>query len=487
MTTLTDNFYFQDMRLTFYNSILYNPLSHPIHIAAVEFLKMLTSLLSDFVSTKLGPNLTPAPEAVTGGLDIWLKKFQLFAGANSIQLSFTAANTATEVTPSNNIALHFDGANDVNVVAIVSEGSTTLDNPCEEKRNMDVSSDCGEHCVASVSKDAEDSNGEVFVDADDDQCDDNHNLMDEDYRHSENYYNDDTEGAGVDQSFRTTHTANTYPAPIGFCRQDSTLNLSHFSTGDGHVNMSPTCEEFGRSSASLLEGSRMSSAVAGIRTSISQQHLPPSVGSVVPEVKFKVAALGLKGVCSLMNDLSKAALRFKDDLFVIRLLNSPLECFSSVKLEHASSPCKNTVNAENNAELIDVWKNWLNSSNLNSEVFLEYFHGVILNGNTTDPDPIMPSPFVDSRHTFLEMCQYRHYQFDSFRRAKHSSMMLLYHLHHPQMSSLRPVCVSCKSAIKEIRWHCELCSHYDLCARCVSGKVGSSHQHPLIPFRVTYM
>ena len=51
--------------------------------------------------------------------------------------------------------------------------------------------------------------------------------------------------------------------------------------------------------------------------------------------------------------------------------------------------------------------------------------------DTSDPDPTSQSPMNDSRHTFLEMCQYRHYQFDTLRRAKHSSMMVLYHLQHP--------------------------------------------------------
>merc|ERR1719353_2544695 len=40
--------------------------------------------------------------------------------------------------------------------------------------------------------------------------------------------------------------------------------------------------------------------------------------------------------------------------------------------------------------------------------------------DTKDPDGLCSRPFVDSRHTFLEMCQWRHYQFDTLRRAKHA-------------------------------------------------------------------
>ena len=43
-----------------------------------------------------------------------------------------------------------------------------------------------------------------------------------------------------------------------------------------------------------------------------------------------------------------------------------------------------------------------------------------------DADPAAAGPLsnslVDSRHTYLEMCQYRRFQFDTLRRAKHSSV-----------------------------------------------------------------
>ena len=127
-----------------------------------------------------------------------------------------------------------------------------------------------------------------------------------------------------------------------------------------------------------------------------------------------------------------------------------------------------------------------------------------------DPDILLSSPFVDARHTFIEMCQYRHYQFDTLRRAKHSSLLLLYHLHHPFAQHLRPNCCQCNAVIRDVRWHCEICSanggggiysshggnstcgymDYDICNSCyiqTNNTNDSRHPHILTPYRVTFI
>ncbi|KAF3341638.1 histone acetyltransferase HAC1-like isoform X2 [Carex littledalei] len=49
--------------------------------------------------------------------------------------------------------------------------------------------------------------------------------------------------------------------------------------------------------------------------------------------------------------------------------------------------------------------------------------------DTRDKDDILESEFLATRKSFLSLCQGNHYQYDTLRRAKHSSMMVLYHLH----------------------------------------------------------
>jgi E1A/CREB-binding protein len=100
-------------------------------------------------------------------------------------------------------------------------------------------------------------------------------------------------------------------------------------------------------------------------------------------------------------------------------------------------------------------------------------------------DGIISNSLVDSRHTFLEMCQFRHYQFDTLRRAKHSSSMVLYYLLNPASPTLRVACTHCKETIPPggLRWHCGQCSNVDICTACYDG---DAHRHQMTPFRISF-
>ena len=100
-----------------------------------------------------------------------------------------------------------------------------------------------------------------------------------------------------------------------------------------------------------------------------------------------------------------------------------------------------------------------------------------------DPDATITSQFFVSRQSFLNLCQGNHYQFDTLRRAKHSSMMVLWHMHNPEAPAFVHHCNNCADPITAgFRWNCSLCEDFDLCGKCYKDH---NHAHRLAPFPVT--
>jgi hypothetical protein len=67
--------------------------------------------------------------------------------------------------------------------------------------------------------------------------------------------------------------------------------------------------------------------------------------------------------------------------------------------------------------------------------------------------PTISSPIADARYALLEFSQFRHLEFDTLRRAKYSSAVLLYHLHNADAPGTVPMCTTCSQDIEEVRWH----------------------------------
>lgn len=79
---------------------------------------------------------------------------------------------------------------------------------------------------------------------------------------------------------------------------------------------------------------------------------------------------------------------------------------------------------------------------------------------------------------FLSLCQGNHYQFDSMRRAKHSSMMVLYHLHNPEAPAFATTCNKCQVEIEPgAGFRCSVCQDFDMCRNC---KETYGHHHQLV-------
>jgi len=90
------------------------------------------------------------------------------------------------------------------------------------------------------------------------------------------------------------------------------------------------------------------------------------------------------------------------------------------------------------------------TSDEDSHEFKQY----ISSFNELDIDSSIPtSRIADSRRAFLEFSQCRNLEFDTIRRAKYSTSVLLYHFHNDSAPGLTPSCSLCKKIIQNIRWH----------------------------------
>jgi len=92
----------------------------------------------------------------------------------------------------------------------------------------------------------------------------------------------------------------------------------------------------------------------------------------------------------------------------------------------------------------------------------------------------MDCEFLNNRQAFLNLCQGNHYQFDQLRRAKHTSMMVLWHLHNRDAPKFVQQCAVCsREILSGYRYHCPTCADYDQCQECVSNVNTQSHPHAL--------
>jgi len=94
-----------------------------------------------------------------------------------------------------------------------------------------------------------------------------------------------------------------------------------------------------------------------------------------------------------------------------------------------------------------------------------------------DPDPDAAAEIFDTRQAYLSLCQGNRFQYDTLRRAKHSSMMTLYHLHNPSAPAFTSTCNLCTSEIEAgSGFRCTVCPDFDICAACRGSR---GHEHPL--------
>lgn len=82
---------------------------------------------------------------------------------------------------------------------------------------------------------------------------------------------------------------------------------------------------------------------------------------------------------------------------------------------------------------------------------------------------------MDGRDAFLTLAREKHYEFSSLRRAKYSTMSMLYELHNQGQDRFVYTCNNCKAHV-ETRYHCTFCEDFDLCTHCYEK---NGHQHKM--------
>jgi len=104
-----------------------------------------------------------------------------------------------------------------------------------------------------------------------------------------------------------------------------------------------------------------------------------------------------------------------------------------------------------------------------------------------DKDGDMTCELMDGRDGFLNLCRDNNLEFSELRRAKHSSLVMLYTLHVAE-SDFNYTCNGCEAQIAamDYRWHCDSkdCGgDYDLCENCYN-KNGHEHEMKKLGFGV---
>ncbi|XP_058773259.1 histone acetyltransferase HAC12-like [Vicia villosa] len=100
--------------------------------------------------------------------------------------------------------------------------------------------------------------------------------------------------------------------------------------------------------------------------------------------------------------------------------------------------------------------------------------------STKHNDTILENGLFEDRNNFLSFCQKYQFQFDTLRRAKYSSMMILYHLCNPSpMTSGKCCSICCAHNVFQKCWKCEVCPDCTICSACYKDRGADCHEHKL--------
>ncbi|CAF4381232.1 unnamed protein product, partial [Rotaria sp. Silwood2] len=109
--------------------------------------------------------------------------------------------------------------------------------------------------------------------------------------------------------------------------------------------------------------------------------------------------------------------------------------------------------------------------------FVIRLHNEIISYPTVnDTNDLVQCDLMNSGNTFLNFARNENYEFSSLRRAKFSTMALLYELHTSATNKFTYYCNTCQQEC-DIHFHCALCEDFDLCEKCYN--IEPKHEHKM--------
>jgi E1A/CREB-binding protein len=85
---------------------------------------------------------------------------------------------------------------------------------------------------------------------------------------------------------------------------------------------------------------------------------------------------------------------------------------------------------------------------------------------------------METPNAFLNFACNKNYEFSSLRRAKFSTMALLYELHTSTTERFRYYCNRCRQQC-DTCYYCTVCDDFNLCEKCYNIQLKHQHQMEL--------
>ncbi|KAK7381122.1 hypothetical protein VNO78_33646 [Psophocarpus tetragonolobus] len=177
----------------------------------------------------------------------------------------------------------------------------------------------------------------------------------------------------------------------------------------------------------------------------------------------------------VMQKLGQTILPFKEDFIMVQFQYVCIHCHEVIESGKRwfCPECNNFQECE---------RCHTRSSHTSDKGEKHILRQVPMNGvlrETKDNDITLDNGLFYTRHSFLSFCQRNRFQFDSLRRAKYSSMMILHFVKNPTLLTDGAKCRVCSKHIFQQYWKCENCPEFIVCSACYNQRGATCHAHIL--------